>query len=147
VKRASTSPGLIKRPGFRLGVFLMTTAISLPDLLRGLPEQLHGPVPSVMISGVTQDSRQVQPGYLFVAVIGGSADGHRYIPDAIHRGAAAVVGSQELSDLPVPSCLSTITSTGLPIAAHTASSPPVRHDRRLVRMQDTTANPITDLTG
>ena len=40
---------------------------------------------------VTDDSRLVTPGDLFLAFPGGAADGRRYIPDAIARGAAAVV--------------------------------------------------------
>lgn len=40
---------------------------------------------------VTDDSRQVQPGDLFLAFPGDAADGRRYISDAIARGAAAVV--------------------------------------------------------
>jgi UDP-N-acetylmuramoyl-L-alanyl-D-glutamate--2,6-diaminopimelate ligase len=52
--------------------------------------------------GVTQDSRRVEPGALFVAVQGGGTDGHQYIPEAIQRGAAAILGTQALSGLPVP---------------------------------------------
>lgn len=43
------------------------------------------------ITTITADSRQVQPGALFVAVHGDNFDGHRFIPEAIERGAAAVV--------------------------------------------------------
>ncbi len=56
----------------------------------------------VPITGVWMDSRSIEPGGIFVAVKGGNADGHRFIPDAIQRGAAAVVGSDDLQDLPVP---------------------------------------------
>ena len=42
------------------------------------------------ISGVAYDSRMVKPGYLFVALRGHKEDGHRYIPSALERGAAAV---------------------------------------------------------
>jgi UDP-N-acetylmuramoyl-L-alanyl-D-glutamate--2,6-diaminopimelate ligase len=48
--------------------------------------------PDPEITGVTEDSRRVQPGYLFVAVRGGTVDGHRFIPQALAAGAAAVVG-------------------------------------------------------
>ncbi len=41
--------------------------------------------------GVADDSRQVRPGDLFVAYPGDWADGRRYIPDAIARGACAVL--------------------------------------------------------
>ena len=43
------------------------------------------------ITGITYDSRAVRPGYLFVAVVGTELDGRRFIPDAVARGAAAVV--------------------------------------------------------
>ena len=43
------------------------------------------------IRGIACDSRQVKPGYLFVALRGTHEDGARYIQDAIERGAAAVV--------------------------------------------------------
>ena len=43
-------------------------------------------IPTLTITGIALDSRQVQPGYLFVALTGGSADGHRYIPAAVAQG-------------------------------------------------------------
>jgi UDP-N-acetylmuramoyl-L-alanyl-D-glutamate--2,6-diaminopimelate ligase len=54
------------------------------------------------VTGIEFDSRCVQQGSLFVALVGGNTDGHRYIPDAIRRGAAAVVGMQNLEGLAVP---------------------------------------------
>ncbi len=56
----------------------------------------------VDISSVTSDSRQVTPGALFVAYRGVGADAHRYIPDALARGAAAIVGELPPADLAVP---------------------------------------------
>ncbi len=47
---------------------------------------LPGPV-----LGITADSRQVKPGYLFVAIPGYTVDGHQFIAEAIGRGAVAVV--------------------------------------------------------
>jgi UDP-N-acetylmuramoyl-L-alanyl-D-glutamate--2,6-diaminopimelate ligase len=43
------------------------------------------------ILGVTQDSRRVRPGDLFVAVSGLRVDGHRYAADAARAGAALAV--------------------------------------------------------
>lgn len=51
--------------------------------------------PGVQITGLTDDSRQVEPGDLFVAVPGLQHDGHAYIPQALRRGAAAVVIQRE----------------------------------------------------
>jgi len=76
--------------------------VVLSHLFSEIPLTLPVQIPGVEISGIALDSRQVQPGYLFVALVGGSADGHRYIPAAVERGAAAVVGSQSLSGLSVP---------------------------------------------
>jgi UDP-N-acetylmuramyl tripeptide synthase len=46
------------------------------------------------IAGLAQDSRQVRPGDLFVAVKGLDADGHDFIPNAVRQGAVAVVGER-----------------------------------------------------
>lgn len=43
------------------------------------------------ILGLTCDSRRVEPGFLFAAVPGTRADGRAFIPDAVTRGAAAVL--------------------------------------------------------
>lgn len=43
------------------------------------------------IGGVCYDSRKVEKGDLFVAVKGFSSDGHRFIPTALEKGAAAVL--------------------------------------------------------
>lgn len=43
------------------------------------------------IRGIAYDSRDVEPGFLFVAMDGQHSDGHRFINDAIARGASAVV--------------------------------------------------------
>jgi UDP-N-acetylmuramoyl-L-alanyl-D-glutamate--2,6-diaminopimelate ligase len=56
----------------------------------------------VIVHNIVSDSRQVQPGSLFVALEGTSSDGHRFIPDAIQRGAVAIVGTKPLTKLDVP---------------------------------------------
>jgi UDP-N-acetylmuramoyl-L-alanyl-D-glutamate--2,6-diaminopimelate ligase len=45
----------------------------------------------VEITGLAYDSRQVKPGDLFVAIKGLTVDGHDFIPQALERGAVAVV--------------------------------------------------------
>ncbi|GAB5601541.1 UDP-N-acetylmuramoyl-L-alanyl-D-glutamate--2,6-diaminopimelate ligase [Thermus sp. FJN-A] len=63
--------------------------------------------PPLRVRGLTLDSRRVEEGYVFVAVPGvplphrQPRDGHDYIPEALARGAIAVVGEKALS-LPVP---------------------------------------------
>jgi UDP-N-acetylmuramoyl-L-alanyl-D-glutamate--2,6-diaminopimelate ligase len=46
------------------------------------------------ITGVTADSRQVRPGYLFAALPGAKADGRAFIPAALAAGAAAVLAGE-----------------------------------------------------
>lgn len=46
------------------------------------------------ILGIASDSRQVRPGDLFVSIPGARVDGHRFIGDAIARGAVAVVAEK-----------------------------------------------------
>ena len=62
------------------------------------PSQL----PDVEISGIAIDSRAIQPGFLFVALKGGSVDGHAFIQKAIYNGAAAIIGEEDLSGFTVP---------------------------------------------
>jgi UDP-N-acetylmuramoyl-L-alanyl-D-glutamate--2,6-diaminopimelate ligase len=54
------------------------------------PLTVHGPQ-TAEIDGIAYDSRQVRPGYLFVALHGQSREGRDFIEDAIQRGAVAVV--------------------------------------------------------
>jgi UDP-N-acetylmuramoyl-L-alanyl-D-glutamate--2,6-diaminopimelate ligase len=72
----------------------------LSSLLTDYP-QLSSSPPETSISGIAVDSRRVQPGDVFVAT-SDQADGHEYIPHAIQQGAAAVIGTQSLTDLTVP---------------------------------------------
>jgi len=44
-----------------------------------------------IFSGVSIDSRQVKPGELFIAIRGEVHDGHRYIEQAVARGAAGIL--------------------------------------------------------
>lgn len=54
------------------------------------------------IAGLTADSRAVKPGYLFAAMPGAKADGASFVPDAIAKGAVAVLGGDALRARPEP---------------------------------------------
>jgi UDP-N-acetylmuramoyl-L-alanyl-D-glutamate--2,6-diaminopimelate ligase len=78
-------------------------AKDLPALFSDIPvENSPSVLPHVTVTGIAIDSRVVKPGDLFVAMQGGSVDGHTYISKAIENGAVAVVGQKELSNIPVP---------------------------------------------
>jgi UDP-N-acetylmuramoyl-L-alanyl-D-glutamate--2,6-diaminopimelate ligase len=61
----------------------------LSALTRGLPLRPGAGDPEITL--VTEDSRRVRPGAVFVAISGTSQDGHAFVRDALHLGAAAVV--------------------------------------------------------
>ena len=66
----------------------MTTALSFADassILRQFAAL------GVQMNGAACDSRQVQKGDLFAAFPGNTTDGRKYIPDAVARGASAVL--------------------------------------------------------
>lgn len=48
------------------------------------------------ITGIAIDSRQVQPGNLFVALKGVNVDGTQFIPDAIDKGASVIVADSHV---------------------------------------------------
>jgi len=75
---------------------------SLRNCLRELSSCNSLSIPDVHISGIAWDSRKVQPGDVFFALVGENVDGHKFINSAIERGAAAVVGTQKNIDIAVP---------------------------------------------
>jgi UDP-N-acetylmuramoyl-L-alanyl-D-glutamate--2,6-diaminopimelate ligase len=85
---------VISEPGVRLR---LEGAVKLVDLLRGLPIREGRNVDVVENADVTDlfdDSRKVEPGGLFVAAVGKREDGHRFIEEALRRGAVAVVSER-----------------------------------------------------
>jgi len=48
------------------------------------------------VSGISDDSRKVKKGYLFVAIKGETVNGHNFINEAIKKGAVCVVGEADL---------------------------------------------------
>ena len=67
---------------------------------RGLLVGVQGKLPSE-VSGISDDSRKVQRGDLFVAVRGWTSDGHDFLDDAAQRGAsAAIVEDSTRTSLP-----------------------------------------------
>ena len=52
---------------------------------------------SLKLTGLTGDSRKVEPGYLFAAIPGTVLDGRRFIADAVERGATAVLTTPDIT--------------------------------------------------
>src|SRR6185295_1639106 len=65
--------------------------VPVGELLEAVPDrQILGSLPAT-VRGLTDDSRKVGSGDCFVAVRGARVDGRRFIPQAVERGARAVV--------------------------------------------------------
>jgi UDP-N-acetylmuramoyl-L-alanyl-D-glutamate--2,6-diaminopimelate ligase len=76
---------------------------SLRTLIASLPDaHCDAALPDVQISRIVSDNRRVVPGSIFCAYRGVKLDGHRFITDAIARGAAAVVCEDAQPGLEVP---------------------------------------------
>ena len=72
-------------------------------IFTGLPRPFQVlDAPDIPINGISIDNRAVEPGHLFVALTGGTDDGHNYIQSAIDNGAVAVVGEKDVTGLSVP---------------------------------------------
>jgi UDP-N-acetylmuramoyl-L-alanyl-D-glutamate--2,6-diaminopimelate ligase len=77
-------------------------AKSLTELAEALgldrgPHQWQG----VSVTGVCSDSRKVKPGDLFAVIQGHHWDGRDFVPEAVRRGAVAVIAERGM-ELPVP---------------------------------------------
>ncbi|PHS29089.1 MAG: UDP-N-acetylmuramoyl-L-alanyl-D-glutamate--2,6-diaminopimelate ligase [Robiginitomaculum sp.] len=70
--------------------------------LAQLTDKISDPDGTVEISGLTADSREVQPGFLFAALPGVNMDGHTFIPGAIEKGASAILVPTGTPDVGVP---------------------------------------------
>jgi len=72
------------------------------SLIQDIPGIYHPFGVDPLIKGINLDSRQVSEGCIFVALRGTQVDGHIYIPDAVQRGAAAVITERSFPELKVP---------------------------------------------
>jgi UDP-N-acetylmuramoyl-tripeptide--D-alanyl-D-alanine ligase len=74
--------------------------LTLADLAVALlgPEFDPGPLEQVAIRRIVIDSRLVEPGCVFVALRGERGDGHDFVPDALEKGAVAVLAEERALD-------------------------------------------------
>ena len=62
------------------------------------------------IEGIESNSKNIKPGFLFIAIKGFSADGHKFIDSAIENGAAAVMIEEgcDLKSIKIPTNITVI---------------------------------------
>ena len=75
------------------------TPLSLENILTGTGAVLRGKIPTETIfARIERDSRQAQPGDLFIAVRGERYDGHDFVANAAAAGVTAALVSREWAD-------------------------------------------------
>src|SRR5690606_29468962 len=76
--------------------------LSLGEIAEATGGQVHPPEASTtrVTASVVTDSREVDPGSLYVARRGEHADGHDYVGQAAERGAVAALTDREVPELP-----------------------------------------------
>jgi len=74
----------------------------LPDLLAAIGLSKDEASREILVAGIGEDSRRVEPGDLFVAIDGTACDGADFAADAAGHGAVAVIAERQLRiDIPV----------------------------------------------
>ncbi|MBI4974281.1 MAG: UDP-N-acetylmuramoyl-L-alanyl-D-glutamate--2,6-diaminopimelate ligase [Candidatus Omnitrophica bacterium] len=68
----------------------------LKDILNGIAFRTEDNISNIRIDRITDDSRVVDEGDLFIAVSGYSVDGHKFIKEAISKGAKVILSGKEL---------------------------------------------------
>lgn len=91
----------------------MKTIQQLVDSLEII--SLHGD-PGKIVQGICFDSREVRPGYLFVAQRGEQTDGHRFIPNAVGQGACGIVAEELPEHLADGVCFLKVADSHLALA-------------------------------
>ncbi len=85
--------------------------LRLADLTALLDAEFTSPDRSLTATGVTTDSRRVQPGELFVALRGETHDGHDHVTAALAAGAVAALVARRPADLSLDTALITVPDT------------------------------------
>jgi UDP-N-acetylmuramoyl-tripeptide--D-alanyl-D-alanine ligase len=78
--------------------------IKLNELVRVVDGETpkNTPIADQLLRGISIDSRKVDPNNVFVAIPGEKFDGHRFIGDAVSKGAKAVVIDREKKNIVPP---------------------------------------------
>ncbi len=68
--------------------------MKLSELLKGIRVVSLSTTRDQEITGIAYSSRKVEPGNIFIALKGQKADGHDFLPEALQRGAVAIVSER-----------------------------------------------------
>lgn len=71
-------------------------AIKASEIIQACNAELLSGDLDTRITGISTDTRTIKPGDLFVALTGESSDGHKFLADALTKGAAGVLVSHKV---------------------------------------------------
>lgn len=86
---------------------------TLTEVLKATGGRLTGAASGKLFRGISTDTRTVQPGNLFIALVGERFDGHQFIAQAVSSGAAGIVvssGAAEPDNVTVIKVENTLTA-------------------------------------
>jgi len=108
--------------------------VRLAELLAGWGGlTVTGPT-DLEITGIEHDSRTVEPGCLFVGIRGFRHDGGAFIPQALARGAVAVMVERDPTGLTLPGAVTVIRVPDARLGLATAASRFFGHPSRALRL-------------
>ncbi|MEW5693203.1 MAG: UDP-N-acetylmuramoyl-L-alanyl-D-glutamate--2,6-diaminopimelate ligase [Candidatus Hydrogenedentota bacterium] len=101
----------------------------LNELLEGIEYKvLSGDPVNTLINEVTNDSRAITPGALFICIQGEKADGHRFAGDAVQQGAKALIVEKKVDVAEnITQILTANTRSILPVIAARFFEEPTKH--------------------
>lgn len=79
--------------------------MQLSQIIASIPHvaaKIKGSGRNIDVSGLTADSREVRPGFLFAALPGTAVDGSKFIPAAIEKGASVILAPAD-ANISLPS--------------------------------------------
>lgn len=119
-------------------------AIRLSEVVAALAragELVEAPSSDPTLRGVSDDSRTLEPGMLFCAVVGTQRDGHDFLEEAVRRGAAAALVARPAA-LSIPVVVARDSRAAAAIAAQVWYGEPARR-LRLVGVTGTNGKSTT----
>ncbi|WP_462137130.1 UDP-N-acetylmuramoyl-L-alanyl-D-glutamate--2,6-diaminopimelate ligase [Candidatus Mycalebacterium sp.] len=93
------------------------SAMSFSEIASAIDCEIYAGDPAARVSGICVHSSEVSPGDLFVAVRGAVTDGHKYVAEAVSRGASAVITQKRLSGLKISAALAGDSKAAAALAA------------------------------
>lgn len=94
--------------------------MKLTDLIQGMDYECCQGDPDREISTLVYDSRKIEKDSVFVCITGAVSDGHRYVSQAVQKGAAAVIVEKDV-DVPADLTVIKVADTRLALAEASAA--------------------------